>query len=143
MRDGRVALLGEEPQRLFPTATERLGSNPDEERVAELSMLQQYLEEALAALDAVTKTMTAPADRLRRLLTAKDKAAMLYEMAGAWRAWLCVGLPTPCATGNNEIDQPLIELLDQNIAGASMANNEDAVVFLTKIRDAARKFVLT
>ncbi len=44
--------------------------------------------------------------------------------------------------GNNEIDQPLIELLEQNIEGASMAKNEDAVKFLTKVRDAARKFVL-
>lgn len=68
---------------MLHTATERLGSSPDEERIAELAMLQQYLEEALAALEAVTKTMTAPADRLRRLLTAQDKAAMLYEMAGA------------------------------------------------------------
>lgn len=123
------------------TANERLGSNPDDERIAELALLQQYLEEALAALDAVTKTMTAPADRLRRLLTAQDKAAMLYEMAGAWVWWLA-RTQSPMFSGNNEIDQPLIELLDQNIAGASMANNEDAVKFLSKIRDAARKFVL-
>lgn len=107
-----------------------------------MSILQQYVEEALAALDAVTKTMTAPADRLRRLLTAKDKAAMLYEMAGTCRVAAVVSATHACA-GNNEIDQPLIELLDQNIAGASMASNEDAVKFLTKIRDAARKFVLT
>ncbi len=45
-------------------------------------MLQQYLEEALTALEEVTKTMAAPADRLRKLLMAQDKATTLYEMAG-------------------------------------------------------------
>ncbi|GFH25079.1 uncharacterized protein HaLaN_22985 [Haematococcus lacustris] len=41
---------------------------------------------------------TSAADRLKTLLSAKDKKAMILEMAA-----------------NNQIDQPLMMLLDQNI----------------------------
>lgn len=106
--------------------SERLAATPNEDRLAELSILQQYLEEVVEAVDKATSTIAAPAERLRTLLMSKDKAATLYEMAG-----------------NNEIDQDLIKLLEQNIAGAQAAGNEDAVTFLTKIANAARKFVMT
>lgn len=68
-----------------------MSSTPNDERVAELAMLQQYLEEALTALEQVTQTMAAPADRLRKLLTAQDKAATLYEMAGVCRMLVVLG----------------------------------------------------
>lgn len=40
------------------------------------------LQDAVKVLDAKTKELSAPADRLRTLLSAKDKKATLLEMAG-------------------------------------------------------------
>ena len=47
-----------------------------------------------------------------------------------------------CA-GNNEIDRPLLELLQQNIDAARHAGQAEPAAFMEKVRDAARKFVLT
>ena len=46
-------------------------------------------------------------------------------------------------TGNNEIDRALLDLLQQNIDAAKQAGQAEPAVFMEKIRDAARKFVLT
>lgn len=45
--------------------------------------------------------------------------------------------------GNNEIDKTLLELLEQNISAARAAGQNDPAVFMEKIRDAAKKFVLS
>ena len=44
--------------------------------------------------------------------------------------------------GNNEIDKPLLALLQQNIDAARAAGQIDPAVFMEKVRDAARKYVL-
>ena len=46
-------------------------------------------------------------------------------------------------TGNNEIDRALLDLLQQNIDAAKQAGQAEPAVFMEKVRDAARKFVLT
>jgi hypothetical protein len=46
-------------------------------------------------------------------------------------------------TGNNEIDRPLLDLLQQNIDAAKSAGQAEPAAFMEKVRDAARKFVLT
>ena len=38
------------------------------------------------------------------------------------------------AAGNNEIDQPLLDLLQQNIAAAKAANQEKPAEFMEKVR---------
>lgn len=43
-------------------------------------------QEAVAAVEAAAQSLAAPQDRLKRLLEAKDKKAMLLEMAGGWLA---------------------------------------------------------
>lgn len=43
----------------------------------------------------------------------------------------------------NEIDSSLILLLDQNIAGARGAGQEEAAVFMEKVKAACTKYVLT
>lgn len=48
-----------------------------------------------------------------------------------------------CRAENNEIDEPLLNLLQQNIDAARSANQTAPAEFMEKIRDAARKFVLT
>ena len=61
---------------------ERFKPNADMDRVAELEMLQEYLKDATAKLDSQIQGKVAPLERMKRLLTAKDKKATLLEMAG-------------------------------------------------------------
>ena len=44
--------------------------------------------------------------------------------------------------GDNEIDESLLKLLQQNIDAAKAAGQEQPVMFMEKIRDAARRFML-
>ena len=104
----------------------RFAATPNPDALAELEVLRDVLKEGVAALDANAAALKAPAERLRKLLTAPDKRATLLAMAEA-----------------NEVDAALIQLLQQNVDAAKGAGNEDAVKFLEKVRDAARKFVIT
>eukprot|EP00884_Botryococcus_braunii_P010368 jgi/Botrbrau1/19332/Bobra.0073s0062.1 len=106
-------------------AQERIAIAPREDRLAELELLQEYLLNAVQEVDACTKSALAPVERMRKLLTAKDKRETLLQMAG-----------------DNEIDQPLLDLLQQNIDAARGAGQMEPAAFMEKIRDAARKFVL-
>ncbi|CAK0783772.1 hypothetical protein CVIRNUC_006972 [Coccomyxa viridis] len=105
---------------------ERFKKNANMDRVAELEMLQEYLKDAVTKLDSQIEGKVAPAERMRRLLTAKDKKATLLEMAG-----------------NNEIDNGLLDLLQQNIDAARSAGQAEPADFMEKVRDAARKFVMS
>ena len=89
-------------------------------------MLRDFLQGAVEAFDAQAASLAAPAERMRKLLTAKDKRAMLNEMAAG-----------------NEIDKDLITLLDQNAKAAKDAGQAEAAEFLGKVRDAARKFLIS
>ena len=61
---------------------ERFKSDANEDRLGELELLQQYLQGAVAKVDAQVASKVAPLERMRRLLTAPDKRATLLEMAG-------------------------------------------------------------
>ena len=61
---------------------ERFSSTVNAGRLAELERLQEFLQEAVAAVDATVAVQSAPAERLRRLLSAPDKKATLLQMAG-------------------------------------------------------------
>ena len=55
-------------------------------------------------------------------------------------------LPTPIPLrlpGSNEIDRPLIDLLDQNIAGAEGAGQDAAADFMRKVRTAALRYLVS
>ena len=94
--------------------------------MAELEVLRDFLGGAVAAFDEQAARLLSPADRMRRLLMAKDKKATLLEMAAA-----------------NEVDAALVALLGQNAEAAAAAGQAEAAEFLTKVRDAARKFVMS
>lgn len=49
----------------------------------------------------------------------------------------------PFLAGSNQIDKPLLDLLQQNIDAAKGAGHADAAVFMERVRDAARKYMLT
>lgn len=104
---------------------ERFAATVNEDRLAELETLRDYLKVTVAEVDQKTANVVAPVDRLKALLTAPDKKAKLLEMAG-----------------NNEIDQPFMELLQSNISGARASGQEQAAEFMEKIFNAARKFVI-
>jgi len=87
-----------------------------QERLAELELLRQYLEEATEAVDKAVACTSTAVERVKKLLTAPDKKAMIIEMAEA-----------------NEIDVPLMDLLQQNIEGAKAAGQAEAAAFMEKV----------
>ena len=105
---------------------QRLSTQPDEERLAELDTLREYLSKAVEAVDNATQAVAAAPIRLKKLLESKDKKATLLEMAGA-----------------GEIDQALMDLLDQNIAGAKEAGQDQAAEFMTKVKQATARYLIT
>ena len=62
---------------------ERFGKTPNQGRLAEMERLQEFLQAAVEAVDETVAAKSAPADRLRKLLSAPDKKATLLQMAGA------------------------------------------------------------
>ena len=104
---------------------ERLSTAPDEDRLIELETLRDFLTEATEAVDQATEQVSAAPERMKKLLMSKDKKATLLEMAGA-----------------GEIDQALIDLLQQNIEGAREAGQEDAAEFMTKVQQAAKRYLI-
>lgn len=105
---------------------ERFAPKPDEERLAELETLRQYLEEAREAVDKAVQANISAVDRMKKLLSAPDKKAMILEMAEA-----------------NEIDVALLDLLQSNIEAARAAGQDQAVQFMEKVKNAAAKFLVT
>ncbi|KAK9846951.1 hypothetical protein WJX84_012386 [Apatococcus fuscideae] len=104
---------------------QRFASNSSEDRIAELEGLEQYLKEGITAVDAAAKDMAAPAERMRALLSAPDKKAALLDLAG-----------------DNQIDKPLLDLLQQNIDAARSAGQEQPAMFMEKIKAAAQRYRL-
>ena len=105
---------------------QRLSTQPDEDRLAELDTLREYLTKAAEAVDNATAAVTAAPERLKKLLMSKDKKATLLDMAGA-----------------GEIDQALMDLMEQNIAGAKAAGQEEAAEFMKKVQQATMRYLIT
>ena len=102
---------------------EKFSPRSSADRVAELEGLLVVAEQGAAKADAAVAQLTAPTERLRKLLQAPDKKACILEMAA-----------------ENELDEPFMELLEQNIDSARDAGQKEASLFLEKLRNACRKF---
>lgn len=102
---------------------EKFAPRSSADRVAELEGLLVVAEQGAAKADAAVAQLTAPADRLRVLLGAADKKAEILRMAG-----------------ENELDEPFMALLEQNIDCAREAGKTDISLFLEKLRNACQKF---
>lgn len=98
----------------------------DEDRLGELELLRQYLEEARDAVDKAVAANVSAVERMKRLLSAPDKKQAISDMAAA-----------------NEIDVPLLELLQQNADAARAAGQEEPAAFMEKVRTAAAKFLVS
>lgn len=60
---------------------ERFAAKPDEDRLIELETLRTYLEEGREAVDKAVASNISAVERMKKLLTAPDKKAMILEMA--------------------------------------------------------------
>ncbi len=83
---------------LMCTGEERFKASANQDRVAELELLQNYLKGAVEKLDNAVQGKVAPMERMKKLLMSKDKKAMLLEMAGMSTANnipTAIGCPAP------------------------------------------------
>jgi hypothetical protein len=95
-----------------------------DDRLVELEALHKVLTEGIEAYDRMAVDIIGAKDRLAKILASKDKKATLLEMVE-----------------RNELDRSLLALLDENIAAAQAASQEQAVLFMEKIRAAILKYL--
>lgn len=105
--------------------TLRFSSTPDEDRLAELEALREVLKAGVEALDQMAANISAPAQRARELLQAKDKKQKIQEMAAT-----------------NQIDNDMLNILRQNAMLAREAGNDEVGTFIDKVIIACQKFLI-
>ncbi|BBN16191.1 hypothetical protein MPTK1_7g04230 [Marchantia polymorpha subsp. ruderalis] len=98
---------------------------PEKElRLETLLTLQKTLEEGVVAHDKLTANISHAKENLVKILTSKDKKATLLELAG-----------------ENKVNKGLLVLLDENIAAASYAGQDQMAEYMKKIREAMVKYI--
>ena len=102
----------------------RRDGEDDEEEKGKLDALYTVTSNFVGFVDQTTRAMLSPLERMKKLLGAKDKRAMILEMVD-----------------NDELDLNLMALLKTNVNTARQAGQEDAAVFMEKIYAACAKFV--
>jgi len=108
----------------FAYLNETREKEEDEEEKGKLDALYQVTSDFVGFVDQTTRAMLSPLERMKKLLGAPDKRAMILEMVD-----------------NDELDLNLMALLQTNINTARQAGQEDAAQFMEKIYKAAAKFV--
>ena len=108
----------------FAFLIERKDAEEDEEERGKLEALYKVTSEFVGFVDQTTRAMLSPLERLKKLLEAPDKRAMILEMVD-----------------KDELDLNLMALLKTNINTARQGGQEDAALFMEKIYAAAAKFV--
>ena len=108
----------------FAYLAARRDGESDEEEKGKLEALFTVTSNFVGFVDQTTRAMLSPLERMKKLLGAKDKKAMILEMVD-----------------NDELDLNLMALLKTNINTARQAGQEDAAVFMEKIYAACAKFV--
>jgi hypothetical protein len=108
----------------FAFLIERKDAEEDEEERGKLEALFKVTSEFVGFVDQTTRAMLSPLERLKKLLEAPDKRAMILEMVD-----------------KDELDLNLMALLKTNINTARQGGQEDAALFMEKIYAAAAKFV--
>lgn len=95
----------------------------DEDGLAEMEGLRQYLVQACQVVDQAVAKVSSAKDRITKLLTSRDKKELILQMAE-----------------NNEIDHAFMIALTQNIQAARTAEQEDAAKFMEKVQQACAKY---
>jgi len=95
-----------------------------EEMKGKIDALNTVTSNFVGFVDQTTRAMLQPKERMMKLLTAKDKKAMILEMVD-----------------NDELDMNLMALLMTNINTAKAAGLDQEAAFMQKIYSACAKFV--
>ncbi|CAL6335487.1 unnamed protein product [Bathycoccus prasinos] len=95
-----------------------------EDMKGKIDALSTVTSNFVGFVDQTTKAMLQPKERMMKLLTAKDKKAMILEMVD-----------------NDELDMNLMALLMTNINTAKAAGLDQEAAFMQKIYSACAKFV--
>ena len=95
-----------------------------EDMKGKIDALSTVTSNFVGFVDQTTKAMLQPKERMMKLLTAKDKKAMILEMVD-----------------NDELDMNLMALLMTNINTAKAAGLDQEAEFMQKIYSACAKFV--
>ncbi|CAL6333029.1 unnamed protein product [Bathycoccus prasinos] len=95
-----------------------------EDMKGKIDALSTVTQNFVGFVDQTTKAMLQPKERMMKLLTAKDKKAMILEMVD-----------------NDELDMNLMALLMTNINTAKAAGLDQEAAFMQKIYSACAKFV--
>ncbi|KAJ9549901.1 hypothetical protein OSB04_022444 [Centaurea solstitialis] len=94
-----------------------------EDRVIELEALQKALLEGTEAYDKLQANIVKARANLTKIFTSKDVKATLLDMVE-----------------KNEINKPLLALLDENIASAHKSNQKQAAEYMQKLRGTVVKY---
>ncbi|XP_009610993.1 uncharacterized protein LOC107801093 isoform X1 [Nicotiana tabacum] len=95
-----------------------------EDRLIELEALQKALQEATEAYDKMQADIVSTKKNLTEILTSKDVKATLLELVE-----------------RNELNRPLLTLLDENIATAHSVNQKQAAEYMEKLRGLVLKYL--
>lgn len=95
-----------------------------EDREAELTALLLVVRSELDNIKQVSERLISPAEKLRALFTSEDKKQHVLDMAG-----------------RNEIDDIFLNLLEENIAAAEHAEQQQAADFMKKLLNLCKRFV--
>ncbi|GJZ75519.1 hypothetical protein Tco_0639984 [Tanacetum coccineum] len=89
----------------------------------ELGQLRFAVQKTEVAYDKLQANIVKARDNLNKIFTSKDVKATLLDMVE-----------------KNEINRPLLALLDENIASARRSNQTEAADYMEKVRGAVRKY---
>lgn len=95
-----------------------------EDRLIELEALQKALQEATEAYDKMQADIVSTKKNLTEILTSKDVKATLLDLVE-----------------RNELNRPLLTLLDENIATAHSVNQKQAAEYMEKLRGLVLKYL--
>lgn len=95
-----------------------------EDRLIELESVQKALQEATEAYDKLQADLVATKKNLTEIFTSKDVKATLLDLVE-----------------RNQLNRPLLTLLDENIATAHRANQKQAAEYMEKLRGLVLKYI--
>lgn len=112
-----------EAERMREEATDAAGEERPVTMLRNYEVLRKIIDITFRNIDAAASFLAAPKDRLMKLLSSKDKKAMVLQMVG-----------------DNEIDDDLLVLLKTNQADAQVAGATEVAEFLGKLHDMCQRF---
>lgn len=95
-----------------------------EDRLIELEAIQKVLQEGTEAYDKLQSDVVKARVNLAKILRSEDVKATILEMVG-----------------QNELNRPLLTLLDENIANAYESDEKQAALYMERVRAAVVKYM--